>query len=229
MESPEKRVETCDNCGRPIDEGACRCPDCRGIGDAGWPTGTEGEAVSRHSQDVTDDGAIVYDADLAKTKMDDIPTLEARLVQDLRAYQIARGLGDSMQDILDAAAQRGVQLCPLPMKEFLAKVQKKFNVDQLSKLSRMVNILAVAASFGMLEYDFEQLAKAIRQQFRGKKSVAEMNVYGAQLAYEYAGERYAKAYPHKLEAVPAGEKRVFLTGAQAIGLGKMASGCRFQT
>lgn len=187
------------------------------------------ETVFRHAQDVTPDGAIVYDANLVKTKMADIPTLEARFAQDLRAYLIARGLGETMQDVLDAAAQRGVQLRQIPMSEFLASVQKKFNVDQLSKLSRMVNILAVAASFGLLEYDFEQLAKAIRQQFRTKQSVAEMNVHGARLAYDYARERYAPEFLYKLTPIPADEKRIFLTGAQAIGLGKMASGCRFQT
>ena len=189
----------------------------------------DAETVFRHAQDVTDDGAVVYDPNLAKTKIAEVPTLEKRLVDDLRTYLIARGVEETVQGVLDAAAQRGVRLRPIPMIEFLAKVQKKFEVDQLSKLSRMVNVLAVAASFGMLEYDFDQLAKAIRYVFRAKAKVAEMNVYGAQLSYAYARERYAKEFPFKLAPVPAQEKRIYLAGSQAVGLGKMASGCRFQT
>src|SRR3990172_5904411 len=127
----------------------------------------DAETVFRHAGEVTDDGAIIYDPGVAGTKMDEVPTLEARVSQDLRAYLVARGLGETVKDALDAAGQRGVALHPLPMTDFLKNVQVKFGIDQLSKLTRMVNVLAVAASFGLLDYDFEQLAKAIRWVFRG--------------------------------------------------------------
>ncbi|MBI4416558.1 MAG: 2-oxoacid:acceptor oxidoreductase family protein, partial [Euryarchaeota archaeon] len=189
----------------------------------------DAETVFRHAQDVTDDGAIVYDPDIAKAKIDEVPTLEARVKADLKAYLLARGLGETVKDVLDAAAQRGVTLLPVPMIDLLTQIQKKFNVDQLSKISRMVNVLAVAASFGALDYDFQQVAKAIRYQFRAKEKVAEMNVHGAQLAHDLAKEKYAEQYPFRLAPVPAKGRRLYLAGSQAIGLGKMVSGCRFQT
>jgi len=189
----------------------------------------DAETVFRHAQDVTSDGAIVYDPSLMKTRVDDVPTLEARVKRDLKAYLIARGLGQTIQGALDAAAQRGVHLLPVPMSDMLANVQKKFDVDSLTKLSRMVNVLAVSASFGMLHYEFEQIAKAVQYVFRAKKSVAEMNVYGAQLAYDYVREQDADDFAHRLSPIPAAEKRVYLAGSQAVGLGKMLSGCRFQT
>lgn len=189
----------------------------------------DAETVFRHAQDVTDDGAIVYDPGLVKTKIDDVPTLEARAKQDLRAYLIARGLGQTIQDTLDAAKQRGVLLAPIPMTKYLTDVQAKFGIDQLSKLSRMVNVLAVAASFGLLHYEFDQIARAVQYVFRAKKSVAEMNVYGARLAYTHTRELNADHFPHRLSPIPASDKRVYLAGSQAVGLGKMLSGCRFQT
>src|SRR3990172_5255867 len=189
----------------------------------------DAETVFRHAQDVTSDGAIVYDPSLMKTRVDDVPTLEARVKRDLKAYLIARGLGQTIQGALDAAAQRGVHLLPVPLSGLLANVKKKFDVDSLTKLSRMVNVLAVSASFGMLHYEFEQIAKAVQYVFRAKKSVAEMNVYGAQLAYDYVREKDADHFAHRLSPIPAAEKRVYLAGSQAVGLGKMLSGCRFQT
>jgi len=189
----------------------------------------DAETVFRHAQEVTDDGAIIYDPAVARVKLDEVPTVERRVNQDLKAYLLARGLGDTVQDALDAAAQRGVALRPLPMSEFLVSIQKKFDVEQLSKLSRMVNILAVSGAFGMLDYDFEQVAKAIRYIFRAKKNVAEMNVYGAQVAYDYARERWEKEFPFKLRPVPTTERRIYVAGSQAVALGKMVSGCRFQT
>ncbi len=189
----------------------------------------EAETVFRHAQEVTDDGAIIYDPGVARTTIDDVPTLDHRAAQDLRAYLLARGLGETVKDALDAAAQRGVQLRPVPMADFLANVQKKFGVDQLSKLSRMVNVLAVSAALGMLEYDLEQLERAIHFVFRAKKSVAEMNVHGARLAYDHAREKFAADFPYRLKPIPTSERRIYLAGSQAVGLGKMLSGCRLQT
>src|SRR3990170_2845966 len=189
----------------------------------------DAETVCRHAQSVTANGAIIYDPDTVKTKIADVPTLETRVRQDLLAYLLARGLGETVQDALDAAAKRGAQLRPLPMAHLLGDVQKKFAVDQLSSLARMVNVFAVSASFGMLKYDFEQIARAIRYQFRTKAKVAEMNVYGAQIAYEHARERWGKGFSHRLAPVPAEDRRVYLNGSQAVGLGKMLAGCRLQT
>src|SRR3990170_3010291 len=189
----------------------------------------DAETVFRHAQSVTANGAIVYDPDTVKTKIADVPTLELRVKQDLRAYLIARGLEETVQDALDAAAKRGAQLRPIPMADLLENVQKKFAVDQLSSLARMVNVFAVSASFGIMKFDFEQIARAVRYQFRTKAKVAEMNVYGAQIAYEHARERWGKGFSHRLAPVPAEDRRVYLNGSQAVGLGKMLSGCRLQT
>ena len=189
----------------------------------------DAETIFRHFRDVTSDGAIIYDPSLVKTRIDDVPTLEAPVKQSLKSHLIALGLGETIRGALDAAAQRGVRLQPIPMSDFLADVAKKFNVDSLSKLSRMVNVLAVSASFGMLHYDFAEVAKAVQFVFRAKKSVAEMNVHGAKLAYDLVREKGTDGFAHRLSPIPAKDRRVYLAGSQAVGLGKMLSGCRFQT
>ena len=189
----------------------------------------DAETAFRHARNVIDDGAIIYDSALAGTKLDDVPTIEARLRADLQTYLVARGLGFTLQDLLKSAADRGITLVPLPYASLLTQVADENHIDQLSKISRMVNMFAVAASFGILGYDYELMAKALRDVFRSKAEVAEMNVRGARKAYDLVRGKY-DAYPYRLEPIGFnGERRALMTGAQAIGLGKVLGGMRVQT
>src|SRR5438132_1082935 len=50
----------------------------------------EAETLFRHAREVTDDGAIIYDPSLGKTRLSDVPTIEQRLAADLKTYIISR-------------------------------------------------------------------------------------------------------------------------------------------
>ena len=189
----------------------------------------DAETIFRHVPLVVDDGAIVYDPGLAKVKLGDVPTIEARLEQDLTTYLVARGLGFTVEDLLKSAADRGVSLVPIPYAQLLTEVADENHIDQLSRISRMVNMFAVAGSFGLLGLDYEFMTKALRDVFRGKPAVAEMNVNGARKAYDHV-EGAHPSFPYRLKPIGFnGERRALMTGAQAIGLGKVLGGMRFQT
>jgi 2-oxoglutarate ferredoxin oxidoreductase subunit alpha len=55
-----------------------------------------------------------------------------------------------------------------------------------------------------------------------------MNVLAFNLAYDYATAHF-NDFGFKLEAVRTDEKRIFIQGTQAVALGKLAGGCRFQS
>ena len=76
----------------------------------------EAETLFRHAREVTDDGAIVYDPALAKTRLADVPTIENRLRTELQTYLISHGVGETLDDVLAASKQRGVALVPIPFK-----------------------------------------------------------------------------------------------------------------
>src|SRR3990172_2237259 len=188
----------------------------------------EVETLFRHAREVTDDGAIIYDPSLGKTKLSDIPTIEKRLAADLRTHFISRGLGETMDDMLAASKQRGVTLVPIPFKEILEQIANEFQVDQLSKISRIVNMIAIGASFGLLGFEFDAMTKALEDVFRGKAKVVGMNVAGARKAYDLA-KSLVPDFPYHLEATKQTMPRLFLTGSQATALGKLYGGMRFQT
>src|SRR3989475_742497 len=188
----------------------------------------EAETLFRHAREVTDDGAIIYDPSLGKTRLSDVPTIEKRLDADLKTYLISRGVGETLDDMLAASKQRGVTLVPIPFHDLLEQVADEFQIDQLSKISRVVNMLAVGASFGILGFDFEMMRRALEDVFRAKAEVVNMKAAGARKAYDIA-KALVPEFPYRLEKLPRKESRLFLTGSQATALGKLYGGMRFQT
>ncbi|HII40220.1 MAG TPA: 2-oxoacid:acceptor oxidoreductase subunit alpha [Thermoplasmata archaeon] len=188
----------------------------------------DAETAFRHIREVVDDGAIIYDPSLTKTKISDIPTLEQRLKGELKTYLIARGVGETLDDLLTTAKQRGVTLIPVPYNDILEQVADEFHVDALSKIARMINMLAVGASFGVVGLDFDFTGKALNDVFRSKKATVDMNASGARKAYEI-GKALAPDFSYRLQVIPRKEPRLFLSGSQAGALGKLYGGLRVQT
>src|SRR3989454_1719201 len=180
------------------------------------------------AREVTDDGAIIYDPSLGKTRLSDVPTIEKRLDADLKTYLISRGVGETLDDMLAASKQRGVTLVPIPFHDLLEQVADEFQIDQLSKISRVVNMLAVGASFGILGFDFEMMRRSLEDVFRAKAKVVNMNAAGARKAYDIA-KALVPEFSYRLEKLPREESRLFLTGSQATALGELYGGMRFQT
>src|SRR5256885_10553186 len=174
----------------------------------------EAETLFRHAREVTDDGAIVYDPALGKTRLSDIPTIEKRLSADLKTYLISRGVGETLDDMLAASKQRGVALVPIPFKDLLDQIADEFQIDQLSKISRVLNMLAVGASFGILGFDFEMMRRALEDVFRAKAKVVNMNAAGAREAYDIA-KALVPEVPYRLEKLPRPGSRLFLHRRQA--------------
>jgi len=130
--------------------------------------------------------------------------------------------------------RKDVTLIPVPYMDLIKKVATEFGKEKdANKLAVMKNVLSVSASLALLEYPFEQIAKTVESFFKAKKpKLAQMNVRGAEMAYNFVRENYAKtSFPFRLKPIPipAGEKRIFLNGTQAAAMGKIMAGCRFQT
>src|SRR5437016_3334838 len=138
------------------------------------------------------------------------------------------GFGKTIGDLLAAAKQRGVALVPIPFKDLLDQIADEFQIDQLSKISRVVNMLAVGASFGLLGFDFAMMRASLEEVFRAKAKIVNMNAAGAQKAYDLA-RSLVPDFRYRLQTVARKEPRLFLTGSQATALGKLYGGMRFQT
>ena len=188
----------------------------------------DAETVFLHALDIVPQGGIVYDPKLAETPVSRLAAMEHRARDDLKAYLASKGLGETLSDMLRDAEARGVQLFPVPYEEILQRLAQETE-EPFSTLKRLTNTMAVAASLALLKYELKFLERALTDLFKGKQKIINMNVRACELVYEHIERNFKNDFFVRLEPVQTKETRIYLTGNQAVALGKILAGCSFQT
>jgi 2-oxoglutarate ferredoxin oxidoreductase subunit alpha len=189
----------------------------------------DAETVVRHLDEVTNDGGVIVDRDQINTNVFNIPTLPYEYKDQLRREMSQKAIGEKLNDSLDAAQKRGVRVFLIPYMDLLKQVAAKLKIEKISSLTRMTNILTIGVSFSLLHYEKELVEKAIEAVFSDKPKVAAMNIVALNEAYDYAQQNFKNTFPHNLEKRNVEEGRIFISGNQAVALGKVLGGCRIQT
>ena len=190
-------------------------------------TTLDAETIFRHFRDVSDDGGIIYDPALVKVKITDLHTIDDTLKMNLQKYFTEKSRGVTVEDALKDVTERGVKIFPVEYSKILLEASKKLGERQ-SKLLKMVNIISVAVSFKILKFDSNYLIEAIRNMFNSKPKIMEWNVTVSEIVNNspFSGfEEFSYSLTRQSSVVDS----IFLMGNQAIALGKLAGGCRFQT
>jgi 2-oxoglutarate ferredoxin oxidoreductase subunit alpha len=189
----------------------------------------DAETVVRHINEVVFGGGVIVDKDQIGTRIFQIPTWPYEFKNELRQFLDKKGLGDSIGDLLADAEKRRIRVFRVPYMDLLKQVAGKLGIEQLSRITRMINVLTIGISFGLLNYDASLVEKAIKAIFAEKPRIVEMNILAFRVAYEYARLNFAKSFGHKLERIDIDEERIFLSGNQSVAMGKVLGGCRVQT
>jgi len=190
----------------------------------------DAETIVRHIWEVTPDGGIIADKDVLATRIDAIPTLPPPFRMELEKTLESRGAkAETVSDLLNEVKKNNVRTYAVPYMEVLKEIADEIGEAKLSKLTRMINVLALGVSFGLINYDKAPVEKALRMIFGGKPKIISMNILALNKAYEYARRNFGDDFGYKLETVPHHEERIFLQGTQAVALGKLVGGCRLQT
>ena len=188
----------------------------------------EEETVFRHALEVRSEGAIIYDPDQDSKRLDQIPTIEANVKTSLDAEFAKAGLSADIKGIVELARRRGVHIYPIPYNTILKDVGAKHGESSLSALQRMLNVVAVAASFALLGYDEEIVKASVRNHFRSKPKVAEMNVDAVGTTYDHV-EKFAGSFSYKLSPTESDDVKLFVRGNSMVAMAKELAGCRLQT
>ena len=125
-----------------------------------------------------------------------------------------------------------IKLFPIPYMDLLVDALKEFGKDkELSKYQVMVNTIALGASLGLADYDFDLATEAIREGFTGRKAaLGDLNVSAAKHGFDYAKKSFGPDdFPTKLRKQPLTGKRMMIRGVQAVAIAKLKAGCGFQT
>jgi len=189
----------------------------------------DAETVVRHLTEVVPGGGIIVDSLQMNVKVLDIPTLPPEFRTELRKFMKEKNLGETVSDWLEYAKKNGVQVFPVPYMALLNQIGQKLGIAQMSKITRMINVLTIGVSLALFKYDRALTEKAVRATFAEKAKIADMNVVAMNHAYDYAEQTFKDTFKHRLEKTEINEERIFLTGNQAVAMGKVLGGCRVQT
>src|SRR5215471_13718916 len=188
----------------------------------------DAETLIRHAQEVRPGGGIIYDPTFGAVEIDKVDTIENPVVVKTKARLAKQNIPTNVTGILEEAKRRGVNLYPIPYNDIVAKTAAQIGEHQLSKVSRIINVLSVSASLALLGFDLNFLKQSLERTFGSKKKVIEMNEIGAKMAYDTAKAMLAQPFPFQLRQVQS-QARLLLMGNEAVALGKIVGGCRVQT
>ncbi|MGC8968878.1 MAG: 2-oxoacid:acceptor oxidoreductase subunit alpha [Thermus sp.] len=180
----------------------------------------DGETLARHLGEVREGGVLLYDPKVLDLTLSKLPMLDHRVAEAL-SRRFGK-LDPGLKEILQAYVEAGVQPLPYPYEEVADRIGAELGVPSL-QARRTLNTIAVAASLHFLDYPLEPLLEALALQFKGK--VLELNQKVAEAVYREEVPKLSL----NLKANGYEPGRVYLTGAQAAALGKLAGGLRFQT
>lgn len=188
----------------------------------------DAETLFRHADDVHNDGAIVYESDLEQVKTDEVPTLDRPFKERLEKYLSSKNKPFTVKGILEDAKERGVTLYPISFKTILSTLADEMKNPAIRGMFRMLNVLSVSASIGLLGLPPDTLLKSVEGIFSSKPKIAEMNRQAANYAYNFVTAKFQK-FKHQLSEIQKDGDTILVQGFQSTGLGKMVAGCRFQS
>jgi 2-oxoglutarate/2-oxoacid ferredoxin oxidoreductase subunit alpha len=129
----------------------------------------DAETVFKHADKVTKGGAIIYDSGLVKTNINEVPTIDKYAAERISKTLEDSGKDFTIQGMLNYAQDRGVFLYGISYFSLVKEFSQQINEPSLSKLTRMINVMALSASMAALDFDREVLGRAIRRIFKSKQ------------------------------------------------------------
>jgi len=150
----------------------------------------DAETIFLHADEVMKGGAIIYDSDLIKTPIDDVPTLDTYFKKRLQKYLTSKNKEFTIQGMLDAVKENGVNLYPVSFRGILAQIAEQTDNPRLKGMIRMFNVLGVSLSLGLFGMPPEDLMESINSIFAKKPKIAEINTQAANYAYNHASAKF---------------------------------------
>src|SRR2546426_772431 len=122
---------------------------------------------------------------------------------------------------INSVAENFAKGCMRGGLHVFANIEYHSNIKgELSKYQVMVNTIALGASLGLVDYNFDLAAAAIREGFTGRKAaLGDMNVSAAKHGYDYAQKTFGPdALSVKLRTQRLSGQRMMIRGVQAVGI-----------
>ena len=188
----------------------------------------DAETIFRHFDEIVSDGGIIYDSELENIDTDRVRTLDAPFKERLHKFLKSKNKPFTIAGVLEAAKENGVKLYPVSFKSLLTELSEELDNPRMRGLVRMYNVLGVSLSLGLINMPSTSLVDSIDDIFSKKPKIAEMNKKAAIFSYNYSLNNFEN-FNHTLTGTQKQSDTILVQGHFGCSLGKMVSGCRFQS
>ncbi len=188
----------------------------------------DAETIFRHYDEVLSGGGIIYDSDLEKITTDSVHTLDNFFRERLHKELETKNKPFTIAGVLEIAKEKGVHLFPVSFKNILANLAEETENPRLKNMVRMFNVIGVSLSLGLIKMPPKSLLESIDSIFYKKPQIAEINKLAANYSYNYATSTFID-FPFTLPGIEKQSDTILVQGHQGTSIGKMVSGCRFQS
>ncbi len=188
----------------------------------------DAETIFRHYDELLSGGGIIYDSDLEKVTTDSVHTLDNYFRERLHLELESKNKPFTIAGVLEIAKEKGVNLYPVSFKSILASLAEKTENPRLKGMVRMYNVIGVSLSLGLIKMPPDSLLKSIDSIFSKKPKIAEINKQAATYSYNFATSNFTD-FSFTLPGTKKQENTILVQGHQGTSIGKMVSGCRFQS
>ncbi|HET9806262.1 MAG TPA: 2-oxoacid:ferredoxin oxidoreductase subunit alpha [Nitrososphaeraceae archaeon] len=190
----------------------------------------DAETVFRHAKNVSTNGIIIFNSELIETSINEIPTLDEDAQNKIIEYFNYNGSEPfTIKKLVENIQQNSIKCYGIPYYQVLKNFSEHTNNPALSKLARMINVLALSISLSFININRQALSRAINYIFRTKPKIAEINIAAAEYAYNYSEQRFQSNKFSFYENKRDFSNVILVQGSQSSALGKIVAGCRFQT
>ncbi|MDH3618931.1 MAG: 2-oxoacid:acceptor oxidoreductase family protein, partial [Nitrosopumilus sp.] len=173
-------------------------------------------------------GGIIYDSELEKITTDSVHTLDNYFKERLHQELESKNKPFTIAGVVEIAKENGVNLYPVSFKKILASLAEETENPRLKGLVRMFNVIGVSLSLGLIRMPPDSLLKSIDSIFSKKPQIAEINKQAATYSYNYAASKFTN-FSFNLPGIEKQPNTILVQGHQGTSIGKMVSGCRFQS
>ncbi|MGN6622635.1 MAG: 2-oxoacid:acceptor oxidoreductase subunit alpha [Candidatus Nitrosocosmicus sp.] len=194
----------------------------------------DAETVIRHSPYLTDNGVLIYDPEIKSKKIEDVHTLDYSSKKKIKEILENNKKSYDFIGILENLKERNVNLIELPYIDLIREFSEKTNDHSLSKLARITNVISLAASLAIFNFDPKRMETGIKAIFLNKPKIAGINIEAGNYAYNFIKSKYPEITTKFLtnfefEKANKNNDIIIAQGSQTSPLGKIVAGCRFQS
>jgi 2-oxoglutarate/2-oxoacid ferredoxin oxidoreductase subunit alpha len=188
----------------------------------------DAETIFRHYDEVSAGGGILYDSDLTKVTVDEVHTLDIyfkeRLIKELQS----KNKPLTIAGVLEIVQEKGVNLYPVSFREILSNLSEQTGNPKIKGMVRLFNVISVSLSLGLIKMSIDPLFKSLDSIFAKKPQIAEINKQAGTFAYDYVKSKFNN-FPFILSGTTKEPDTLLVQGHYGCSIGKMVSGCRFQS